>query len=109
MGISQDLTKPRAKLAYLVRNVVRAGQISKTSVRDGKIFVTDNSERKHVITTEFELHSIITDSGVQGETSASVNSLGNTMTNAGAMFTQTNSSMMMMPPGYHVRSPMNNN
>jgi hypothetical protein len=39
IGISQDLTKNRSKIAYLARQAVKQKQIKSTSVRDEKIFI----------------------------------------------------------------------
>lgn len=104
INISQDLTKTRAKLAYIARNAVRAKKISKTSVRDGKVFITDNAEKKHVVTNEYELQCILANSV---PASASVNSFGNSMDNNEIPYTQSNPPPMMLP-GFAVRSPMNN-
>jgi hypothetical protein len=51
IGISQDLTKNRSKIAYLARQ--------STSVRDGKIFITDKADNRKIITYEDELNAIL--------------------------------------------------
>ena len=56
IGISQDLTKNRSKIAYLARQAVKQKQIKSTSVRDGKIFISDN---RKIITCEDELNAIL--------------------------------------------------
>jgi hypothetical protein len=55
IGISPDLTKNRSKIAYLARRAVKQKQIKSTSVRDGKIFITDKADNRKIITCEDEL------------------------------------------------------
>ena len=62
VNISQDLTKLRAKLAYLARNTVRSGKINKISVQDRKIFITDKKDNKKHVTNEAEFQAIFSDS-----------------------------------------------
>ena len=50
VSINQDLTKPRSKLAYEARQMVKSEHAKATFVWDGKIFVIDNKENKHKIT-----------------------------------------------------------
>lgn len=59
IGISQDLTKNRSKIAYLARQAVKQKQIKSTSVRDGKIFITDKADNRKIITCEDELNAIL--------------------------------------------------
>ncbi|KAK3093889.1 hypothetical protein FSP39_015639 [Pinctada imbricata] len=49
VSVNQELTKPRAKLAFECRNLVREGKLKSTFVWDGKIFAIDPRERKHLI------------------------------------------------------------
>ncbi|KAK3102257.1 hypothetical protein FSP39_009962 [Pinctada imbricata] len=48
--INQDLTKTRNKLAYEVRQLVKLGKAKSSFVWDGKIFLVDHNEYKHLIT-----------------------------------------------------------
>ena len=59
IGISQDLTKNRSKIAYLARQAVKQKQTKSTSVRDGKIFITDKADNRKIITCEVELNAIL--------------------------------------------------
>lgn len=59
IGISQDLTKNRSKIAYLARQAVKQKQIKSTPVRDGKIFITDKADNRKIITCEDELNAIL--------------------------------------------------
>jgi hypothetical protein len=59
IGISQDLTKNRSKIAYLARQAVKQKQIKSTSVQHGKIFITDKADNRKIITCEDELNAIL--------------------------------------------------
>lgn len=59
VGISQDLTKTRSKVAYLARQAVKQGKLKNTSVWDGKVFLTDSNDGKRIVTTETELNDVI--------------------------------------------------
>lgn len=61
IGITQDLTKNRSKVAYLARQAAKQRKIKSTSVWDGKIFITDNDGNRKIITNESELNSITND------------------------------------------------
>jgi hypothetical protein len=56
---SRDLTKNRSKIAYLARQAVKQKQIKSTSVRDGKIFISDKADNRKIITCEDELNAIL--------------------------------------------------
>ena len=58
IGISQDLTRNRSKVAFLARQAVKQHRIKSSSVWDGKIFITDNFENKKIITSVSELLQI---------------------------------------------------
>ena len=51
--------KNRSKIAYLARQAVKQKQIKSTSVRDGKIFITDKADNRKIITCEVELNAIL--------------------------------------------------
>ena len=93
VSISQDLTKMRGKVAFLARQAKRNGQIKQTSVWDGKIYVTDKSDKKHVVTTESELKAILEGCIVSERNPTS-------MPNGGAGY-------IPMHPGFQMRSPYN--
>lgn len=50
ISVNQELTKRRSKLAYEARQLVKAGVIKSTFVWDGKIFLIDKQENKHLVT-----------------------------------------------------------
>ena len=49
VSVNQELTKTRAKLAYQCRELVRKKFAKASFVWDGKIFVIDNKENKHLV------------------------------------------------------------
>ncbi|KAK3090014.1 hypothetical protein FSP39_008521 [Pinctada imbricata] len=49
--INQDLTKTRNKLAYHSRQIAKLGKAKSSFVWDGKIFIVDHADRKHLIST----------------------------------------------------------
>ena len=49
VSVNQELTKTRAKLAYQCRELVRKKIAKASFVWDGKIFVIDNKENKHLV------------------------------------------------------------
>ncbi|CAG2203879.1 unnamed protein product [Mytilus edulis] len=59
VGISQDLTKARSRVAFLAREAVRKGKLKSSSVWDGKIFLTAINDDKRIVSTESELNDFI--------------------------------------------------
>ncbi|XP_052058933.1 uncharacterized protein LOC127699205 [Mytilus californianus] len=59
VGISQDLTKARSRVAFLAREAVRKGKLKSSSVWDGKIFLTAKNDDKRIVSTESELKDFI--------------------------------------------------
>ncbi|CAC5378414.1 unnamed protein product [Mytilus coruscus] len=59
VGISQDLTKARSRVAFLAREAVRKGKLKSTSVWDGKIFLTALNDDKRIVSTKSELKDFI--------------------------------------------------
>lgn len=53
--INEDLTRLRSKLLFDARCLVRAGKLKAAYASDGKIFVRDNGERRHLIKTKSDL------------------------------------------------------
>ncbi|KAK3107402.1 hypothetical protein FSP39_013749 [Pinctada imbricata] len=51
VSVNQELTKKRSKLAYEARQMVKAGVIKSTFIWDGKIFLVDKQEKKHLVTS----------------------------------------------------------
>ncbi|MCG8049332.1 MAG: septum formation initiator family protein [Candidatus Thiodiazotropha endolucinida] len=49
--INEDLTKPRSKLLYDSRSLVRVKLLKNAYSTDGKIFVRDNNDERHMIKT----------------------------------------------------------
>ena len=73
IGISQDLTKYRSKIAYLARQAVKQKQIKSISVRDGKIFITDKADNRKIITCEDELNAILNTGCVNQDETFNIN------------------------------------
>ncbi|KAK3089362.1 hypothetical protein FSP39_003039 [Pinctada imbricata] len=48
-SVNQELTKARRKVAYEARQLVKAKIAKSTFIWDGKIFVVDHNERKHLL------------------------------------------------------------
>ncbi|KAK3082439.1 hypothetical protein FSP39_021807 [Pinctada imbricata] len=48
-SVNQELTKARSKVAYEARQLVKAKIAKSTFIWDGKIFVVDHNERKHLL------------------------------------------------------------
>ncbi|CAC5416747.1 unnamed protein product [Mytilus coruscus] len=67
IGISQDLTKARSRVASLAREAVRKGKLKSTSVWDGKIFLTAINDDKRIVSTESELKDFINGNQFQDE------------------------------------------
>ncbi|CAG2221083.1 unnamed protein product [Mytilus edulis] len=59
ISINQDLTVARSGLAYEARQLVRRKKIKSTFVVDGKIYVYDLSETRHVIRNEIEFSKML--------------------------------------------------
>ncbi|CAG2216913.1 unnamed protein product [Mytilus edulis] len=59
VGIGQDLTKARSRVAFLAREAVRKGKLKSSSVLDGKIFLTAINDDKRIVSTESELKDFI--------------------------------------------------
>ena len=55
--INEDLTKTRSELLYKARKMKTSGKIKSAFSRDGRIFVHDNSDRRHLITSGSDLDS----------------------------------------------------
>ena len=55
--LSDDLTKRRAKIAFVARNMKRQGIIKDTWVHDCKVLIKDNYNRIHAINSERDLSS----------------------------------------------------
>ena len=53
--ISEDLTRTRAKMAYLARMKKREGKITDTWTADGKIVIKDNSGKIHYVTRTHQI------------------------------------------------------
>ena len=55
VSVNQELTKARAKVAYECRKIVKEGRAKVTFTWDGKIFIVDNNEEKHLVTAMDDL------------------------------------------------------
>lgn len=55
--INEDLTMARSKLLYDARNLVRAKKISSAYSSDGRIFIKDNNENRHLIESKSALQA----------------------------------------------------
>ena len=53
--INEDLTRNRSKLLYVARTLVRGKKIKSAYSSDGKIFIRDFSDTRHIIRTDSEL------------------------------------------------------
>ena len=49
VSVNQELTKVRAKVAFECRKLVKEGRAKLTFVWDGKIFIVDNNDKKHLV------------------------------------------------------------
>ena len=63
--INEDLTKTRSELLYKARKMKNSGRLKSAFSRDGRIFVLDTNERRHLVTSvkdmdSFRLYSEVT-------------------------------------------------
>ena len=59
ISINQELTKLRSTIAYQARKLVRKELLKSTWVVDGKIYIVDNDENKHVIRNYEEFDELL--------------------------------------------------
>ena len=74
--VNQDLTRTRAKIAAEARKLVKCGRAKSTFTWDGKIFVVDNSDRKHKVLTMETLISLYGQLGAPPEPPTNANNNG---------------------------------
>lgn len=65
ISINQDLTSIRAFLAYEARQLVREKKRKSTWVIDGKVYVYDLDEKRHVIRNEDEFQKMLNACNIQ--------------------------------------------
>ena len=55
--INEDLTSIRSEVLFKARNYVRAGLLKSCYSSDGRIYLKDKSDKKHLIIREQDLHA----------------------------------------------------
>ena len=53
--INEDLTTRRSKFLFKTRNYARAGLLKSSYSSDGRMYVNDKSDKKHLIVTDSDL------------------------------------------------------
>ena len=56
--INDDLTKARSTVAFRARTLVKSKAAKTTWTDDGKVFIIDNADKKHIVTTEKALDDL---------------------------------------------------
>ena len=56
--INDDLTKARSTVAFRTRSLVKSKAAKTTWTDDGKVFIIDNADKKHIVTTEKALDDL---------------------------------------------------
>ena len=69
--INEDLTKRRSKLLFDARTLVRANPLKAAYSSDGKLFVRDKEDKRHIINSDDDLN----DFGDVNETKKQLDSL----------------------------------
>ena len=69
--IQDDLTKRRANLTYMARQLIRSGAITDTWVSNCKVLVKDRCGRNSLISSHYDLHKFETGTNSGHETDMS--------------------------------------
>ncbi|CAG2226509.1 unnamed protein product [Mytilus edulis] len=68
ISINQELTRLRSKLAYYARFLVRNKKLKSTWVVDGKIYIVDNKDDKHIVRNNDDFIAMLNELEIEPQT-----------------------------------------